>query len=98
MLAISSLSLGCKIIALVSFDSLKNVYVNILCFFCSFSCRGRVIIKDIYNIIGIGYSIIIIKRQDNSTWDATAFREIRDLIPSHMFLILFQFLSKYLSQ
>ena len=29
------------------------------------------------------------------TWNATVFREIRDLIPFHVFLILFQFLSKY---
>ena len=29
--------------------------------------------------------------------DATVFREIRDLIPFHMFLILFQFLAKYMS-
>ena len=31
------------------------------------------------------------------TWDAIVFREIRDLIPFHVFLILFQLLSKYLS-
>ena len=29
--------------------------------------------------------------------DATVFREIRDLIVFHVFLILFQLLSKYLS-
>ena len=33
---------------------MKNVYVNILCFFCSFSYRGKVIIKGASNIIGIG--------------------------------------------
>ena len=32
-----------------------------------------------------------------STLDATVFREIRVLIPFHVFLILFQFLPKYLS-
>ena len=31
------------------------------------------------------------------TWDSTVFREIRDLIPFHVFLISFQFLSKHLS-
>ena len=67
-------------------------------FFCSFSYRGKIIIKGVSNIIGIGYSITIIKGQYSwSTLDATGFREIRDLIPFHVFLILFQFLSKYLS-
>ena len=32
-------------------------------FLCSFSYRGKVIIKGVSNIIGIGYSIIIIKGQ-----------------------------------
>ena len=31
------------------------------------------------------------------TLDATVFREIGDLIPFHVFLILFQFISKHLS-
>ena len=31
------------------------------------------------------------------TLDATGFREIRDLISFHVFLILFKFLSKYFS-
>ena len=31
------------------------------------------------------------------TWEATNFREITDMIPFHVFLILFQFVSKYLS-
>ena len=67
-------------------------------FFHSFSYRGKVIIQDIHNIIGIGYSITIIKGEYGvGTWDATVFREIRDLIPFHVFLILFEFLSKYLS-
>ena len=38
-----------------------NVYVNVLCFFHSFSYRDKVIIKGISNNIGIGYSITIIK-------------------------------------
>ena len=64
--------------------------------FCSLSYRGKVIIKGVSNIIGIGYSTTNI----NSTvgiLDATVFREIKNLIPFHVFLILFQFLSKYLS-
>ena len=40
------------------------------------------------NIIWISFKIL-------GTWDATVFREIRDLIPFHVFLILFEFLSKY---
>ena len=31
------------------------------------------------------------------TLEATDFREIRDLIPFHVFLILYQFVSKYSS-
>ena len=64
MLAISSLSVVCRNIVYDYFhlkDSLKNVYVNILCFFCSFSYRGKVIIKGVSNTIGIDYSITIIK-------------------------------------
>ena len=42
-------------------DSLKKVYVNILCFFCSFNYRGKTITKGVNNIIGIVYGITIIK-------------------------------------
>ena len=97
MLAISSLSVGCRNIVLsVSFESLENVYKYILCFFCSFSYRGKVIIKGVCNIIGIGYSITIIKRESTvSILDATNFREMRNLIPFHVFLIFFQFFLKF---
>ena len=57
MLTISSLSVGCR----------NNVLILLLerfyALFCSFSYRGKVIIKGVSNIIGIGYSIIIIKGQ-----------------------------------
>ena len=42
-------------------DSLEKLYVNILCFFHSFSYRGKLVIKVVSNIIGNGYSITIIK-------------------------------------
>ena len=42
-------------------DSPKNVYVNILHFFCSFSYRRKVFIKGVNKIIGIGYSTTVIK-------------------------------------
>ena len=44
-------------------DSLKNVYVNILGFFFSFCYIEKLIVKDVSNIIGISYSIAIIKRE-----------------------------------
>ena len=69
--------------------------MNILFFFVvsAMDNRGKVIIKGICNI-WICYSITIIKGEYST--DATVFREIKDLIPFHVFLI-FQFLSKYLS-
>ena len=62
MLAISSLSVVCSnIVLLVSFERYsEKCYVNILCFFCSLSHRGKVIVKGIRNI-EIGYSITFIK-------------------------------------
>ena len=55
--------------------------------FYSFSYRGTVIIKGVSNIIGIGYSITIIKRESTvGILDATVFREMRDLILFHVFL------------
>ena len=38
------------------------------------------------------------KESTIGTMEALVFREIRDLIPFHVLLILFQFVSKYLSQ
>ena len=46
-------------------DSLKNVYANILSLFCSFSYRRKVIVKGVNNIIGIGYRITVIKREQS---------------------------------
>ena len=37
------------------------------------------------------------KESTIGTMEALVFREIRDLIPFHVLLILFQFVSKYLS-
>ena len=66
-------------------------------FFHSFSYRGKVIIKDIC----ISQRSIIVSplSRDSTvgTRDAVVFRLISDLIPFHVFLILFQFLSKYFS-
>ena len=45
-------------------DSLKNAYLNILSFFCSFSYRGKVIINSVSNITGIGYGITITNPYD----------------------------------
>ena len=42
----------------------KNVYVDILCFFIVSAIEAKyIIIKGVCNIIGIGYSIMIIKGQ-----------------------------------
>ena len=82
-------------------DSLKNVYVYIFCFFCSFSYRGKVITKGVSNIIGTGYSITIIKRERErestvGILDATVIREMRDLIPFHVSRYLFPFCQGHL--
>ena len=62
-LAISSLSVGCRdILLLVSFERfLKELAFERIAFFCSFRYRGKLIIKGIHNIIGIGYNNTIIK-------------------------------------
>ena len=52
--------------------------------FFSFSYRCKIIIKVVSNTTGIGYSITII-----GTLETTISREIGDLIPFRMFLILF---------
>ena len=57
----------------------------------------QVITKGVSKIVEIGYIITIIKREYvNGTLEATVFREIRDFITFHVFLILYQFVSKYL--
>ena len=69
MLAISSLSVyrlqkHCIYYHFHLEDSLKNIYLNILQFFGSLSCIGKVIIiKGVSNTIGIGYCLTIIKGQ-----------------------------------
>ena len=99
MLAISSLAVGCRsIVLLLSFERYPEKCLReyfIYACFCSISYRGKVIIKGVSNIIGIGYSISIFMGHYIDTLDALVFREIRNLIPLHVFLILFQFLSKY---
>ena len=61
MLVISSLSVGCRDIVLsLSFETVWKMF---MCFFCSFSYRGKVTIKSVSNIVGIGYSITVITRE-----------------------------------
>ena len=60
----------------------------------SFSYRGKVIIKGASNILRSGYSIIIkmpfliplLGRNAVDALDATDFKEMKDLIPFHVFL------------
>ena len=56
-------------------------------FFPSFSYRGKVIIKGIHNIIGIGYSVTIIKGEYGRYMGCYSFKEISDLIPFHVFFL-----------
>ena len=63
MLVISSLSVGYRnLVLLVSFErqTEKCLSEYFMLFFCSFGYRGKVIIKVIWSIIGIGCSITII--------------------------------------
>ena len=60
ILAISSLSVGCRnIVPSLSFERFMGVFYA---FLYRLSYRDKVIIKGVSNIIGIGYSITIIKR------------------------------------
>ena len=69
--------------------------------FCAFFVVSEmevdsVIIKGVRSMIWIGYCITLPRESRIDIMDATVLREIRDLIPFHVFLILFQFLPKYL--
>ena len=57
--------------------------------FGSFSNRSKVIVKDVSNIIVIGYSITLSRESAICRLKATVLRKIRDLIPFHEFLMLF---------
>ena len=83
---IYSLSVGCRNIVLpVSFER---------CFFSFESCSSEKCLCEYFML----FFVSLLSRESTvGTWDATVFREIRDLIPFHVFLVLFQFLSKYLS-
>ena len=84
VLAISYLLVGCR---------------YLIYFLGSFSYRSKVIVKGIRNITGIGYSITVLSLSLQSTvgaLKAIVLREVRDLIPFHVFLTLFQCVSKYL--
>ena len=67
MLGISSSSVGCRsIVLLLSFERKSGKCLcEYLCFLCSFSYRDKIIIKDVSNIIGIGYSITTIKGKNS---------------------------------
>ena len=81
VLAISYLLVGCR---------------YLICFLGSFSYRSKVIVKGIRNITGIGYSISLSLQSTVGALKAIVLREVRDLIPFHVFLTLFQCVSKYL--
>ena len=67
MLAISSLFLGCRNIVLqFSFArQSEQCFQEYFMFFFSFSCRSKLIIKDVNNITGTDYGITIIKGEYN---------------------------------
>ena len=62
-------------------------------FFCSFSYRGKVIIKGVSNIIGIGYRVSPLSRDSTvGTLDATVFRNKRfDSFPCALNIIKISF-------
>ena len=55
--------------------------------------RSKVIVKGVSIIIGIGIVFPLSWESTVGAPEATFLREIRDLIPIHVFLILFQFVS-----
>ena len=63
MLAISYLSVGCRnIVLLLQFErKSEKCLCEYFMLFCSFSYKDKAIFKGIHNIIGIGYSITLIK-------------------------------------
>ena len=64
--------------------------MNILCFFCSFSYGGKVIIKGVSNIIEMVSQLL--RESTVGILDATVFTKIRDLIPLRVLhVILFCF-------
>ena len=75
----------------------KTVYNFLYSFFLVFFQYIYKYFKDVSKIIGIGYNITFIKGGTVGTLGATAFNKRRDLIAFAVLLILFQFLSKYVS-
>ena len=71
-----------------------------MCIFCFFVVSA-IETEELLKVLAISLGLVIVsplsRESTVGTLDATVFREIRDLIPFHVFLILFQFLSKYLS-
>ena len=74
---------------------MKNVYVNILCFFHSF-----IVAKYLLKVLAVSWGLVKVsplsRNNTVGTLDATVFRETSDLISFQVILILFQFFSKYL--
>ena len=66
-------------------------------FFPSFSYRSKVIIKDISIVKGIEIVSPLSKEISVGALDSEDFIEIKDLIPFHVFQMLFKFFSKYLA-
>ena len=63
MLDISSLLVGCRnIVPSLSFERYsERCLCECFMFFCSFNYEGKIIVTDVSNIMGIGYSVVIIK-------------------------------------
>ena len=78
MSAISSLLLG-------------RANIVLLHSFLSFSYRSKVIVEVVSNIIKLVIVLILSWENTISALEATALKEIKDLVPFHVLLILFQF-------
>ena len=91
MLAIFSLSVGCrKIVLPFLFEKYLCEYFMI---FCNFSHRSKVIIKGVRSIIVIRYGITIIMGEYSWYTGSYIFLRNKGFDSSHVFLNLFQFVS-----
>ena len=56
-----------------------------------FSVVSAIEAKQLLKVLAISQGSPLSRESTVGTWDTTVFKEVRDLIPFHVFLILFRF-------